>query len=222
MPTNHSKLFQLKPVRAALVSEISETTSAAPVTDKERVNFHIGNPLYDDRQVSAYLRTLLGLDDHEDLLHKQSSEQILDILGWQPADKPKLDFLIQTVTKSSPYMPRGGYHRKKPPLLIQLFHSWLNQQQEPLIYDFGEQSGKREVIITSGGNLEAIRILLFVLSTHLEHTPARILTFNCQIPPFLSISPTWFSRILGQISTPPAIKSVNSSAVRQIFLPFYS
>jgi hypothetical protein len=37
--------FRLKPIRSARVSEISETTAAAPVAAEDRVNFHIGNPL---------------------------------------------------------------------------------------------------------------------------------------------------------------------------------
>jgi hypothetical protein len=55
-------LFRLKPIRAARVSEVSETTAASPVPPEERINFHIGNPLQDSRLSSAFLRTALGLD----------------------------------------------------------------------------------------------------------------------------------------------------------------
>jgi len=49
-------LFRLKQSRVARVSEISETTAAAPVPPEERVNFHIGNPLQDPKLSSAFLR----------------------------------------------------------------------------------------------------------------------------------------------------------------------
>ena len=62
--------FRLKPIRAARVSEISETTAAAPVPTEERVNFHIGNPLQDARLSSAFLRIALGIDVHQEELER--------------------------------------------------------------------------------------------------------------------------------------------------------
>ncbi|MBE0528725.1 MAG: hypothetical protein IH629_05945, partial [Thermoleophilia bacterium] len=131
MSTDHSILFRLKPIRAALVSEISETTSTAPVPEKDRVNFHIGNPLFDDRQISAFLRIVLGLNDRKEIIDTQDPDEILEILGWDPSEKPKLEFLVRAIKKSSPYMPRGGYVRQNPHPLIKAFHSWINQQQDP-------------------------------------------------------------------------------------------
>jgi aspartate/methionine/tyrosine aminotransferase len=181
-------LFRLKPIRVARVSEISETTAAAPVTAEERVNFHIGNPLQDARLSSAFLRIALGLDVHQEALNDADSTAILDYLGWGLADKPRLDFLIRTIQKSSPYMPRGGYSRKAPHALIQAFCAWLSNQQEPLRYDIGEQSGMREVILTSGGVLETLRILLFSLSSYMEIVPVRILCYQCdRLPAFTTI-----------------------------------
>jgi hypothetical protein len=43
--------FALRPVKAAVVSEISEATASSPVPPEERVNFHIGNPVQDPRLV---------------------------------------------------------------------------------------------------------------------------------------------------------------------------
>ena len=43
--------FRLKPIRVARVSEVSETTTAAPVPKEERIDFHIGNPLQDFKAV---------------------------------------------------------------------------------------------------------------------------------------------------------------------------
>jgi aspartate/methionine/tyrosine aminotransferase len=193
MPSQPDPLtfFRLKPIRAARVSEISETTAAAPVPPEERVNFHIGNPLQDERLSSAFLRIALGIDIHQEDLHDSNPDAILDFLGWDASDKPKLELLIRTIQKSSPYMPRGGYSRKNPHALIKAFCEWLEHQQEPLHYDTGEQSGRREIILASGGVSETLRILLFALSSYLEITPARILCYRCGIlaacPPLRAI-----------------------------------
>src|SRR5512140_514560 len=113
-PTDPLALFRLKSVRAARVSEISETTAAALVPNEDRVNFHIGNPLQDPRLSSAFLRIALGLDVQRGDLRDADPVGLLEALGWSKADKPKLEFLIRTIQKSSPYMPRGGYARKTP------------------------------------------------------------------------------------------------------------
>ncbi len=181
--------FHLKPIRAARVSEISEATAAAPVPSEERVNFHIGNPLQDPRHSSAFLRVALGLDVHQEELDEAKPDLILEALAWEPSEKPKLEFLIRLVQKSSPYMPRGGYSRQNPNALIKAFCSWLEDQQEPLRYDTGEQSARREVILGSGGIHEMLRILLFVLSSYLEITPARILGYRCELLPPLKTIP---------------------------------
>ena len=191
MPSQPDPLtfFRLKPIRAARVSEISETTSAAPVPPEQRVNFHIGNPLQDERLSSAFLRIALGLDVHQESLRDAEPDAILDQLGWGASDKPKLDFLIRTIQKSSPYLPRGGYSRKKPHALISAFCTWLEQQQEPLHYDTGESSGRREIILASGGITETLRILLFAISSYLEKLPARILSYRCELPASLRGTP---------------------------------
>lgn len=180
-PTDPQASLRLKPIRVARVSEVSETTAAAPVPDDERVNFHIGNPLQDARLSSAYLRMALGIDIRREDFHAADPEAIMEYLGWDPEDRPKLDFLIRTIHKSAPYMPRGGYTRKKPHAVVDAFCRWLQVQQEPLHYDTGQKSGKREIILASGGVHEAIRIILFALSAYLEYTPARILNFQCDL-----------------------------------------
>ncbi len=75
--------FRLKPIRAARVSEISETTAAAPVPTEERINFHIGNPLQDPRLSSAFLRIALGIDVHQESLRDADPDAILEDLGWE-------------------------------------------------------------------------------------------------------------------------------------------
>ncbi len=184
-PSDPQASLRLKPIRVARVSEISETTAAAMVSDEERVNFHIGNPLQDARLSSAYVRMALGIDIRREDLHVAEPEAIMEYLGWDSEDRPKLDFLIRTIHKSAPYMPRGGYSRKSPHALVDAFCSWLDAQQEPLHYDTGEQSGKREIILASGGIHETIRIILFALSSYLEFTPARIISYRCELLPQL-------------------------------------
>lgn len=181
--------FRLKPIRAARVSEVSETTAAAPVPPEERINFHIGNPLQDPRLSSAFLRTALGLDIGQVELNDAEPDAILEHLGWDEADKPKLEFLIRTIRRSAPYMPRGGYSVKAPHALVKAFCSWLEHQQEALHYDTGEQSGRREIILASGGVQETLRVILFTLSSSLETLPARILCYGCDLLPPLKAIP---------------------------------
>jgi len=182
-------LFRLKPIRAARVSEVSETTAAAPVPAEERINFHIGNPLQDARMSSAFLRTALGLDIRQEELSDAEPEAILEHLGWEAADRPKLDFLIRAIKRSAPYMPRGGYSPKARHPVIEAFCSWLEHQQEALHYDTGEQSGRREIILASGGIGETLRVILFTLSSYLETTPARILCYGYDLLPSLKALP---------------------------------
>ncbi len=91
-------------------------------------------------------------------------------------------------------MPRGGYSRKTPHALIKAFCTWLEHQQEPLHYDTGEQSGRREIILASGGIHETLRIMLFALSSYLEITPARILCYRYDLPPPLKTIPNLLVR----------------------------
>ncbi|MGA2490971.1 MAG: aminotransferase class I/II-fold pyridoxal phosphate-dependent enzyme, partial [Anaerolineales bacterium] len=181
--------FRLKPIQVARVSEISEATAAVEVPPEQRVNFHIGNPLQDARLSSAFLRIALGLDVHQEDLRDSDPEAILETLGWEKQDKPKLELIIRTIQKSAPYLPRGGYSRKNPHALITAFCAWLEHQQEPLHYDTGAQSGRREIILASGGITEALRILLFAISSDLEKLPARILCYRCELPAPLKLIP---------------------------------
>ena len=189
MQSNLLEYFRLKPVKAARVSEISETTAAAAIEASERVNFHIGNPLQDSRLSSAMARIALGIDVQRTELNDGNPDAILNYLGWDAAEKPKLEFLLKTIQRSSPYMPRGGYSRKNPHALIKALCDWLENQQEALQYDTGEQSGQREIILASGGIHEALRIFLFALSEYIEHAPARVLLYRCEISSSLHALP---------------------------------
>ena len=178
---NSVDYFRLKPIRAARVSEVSETTAASPVPVAERINFHIGNPLQDPRLSSAFLRIALGLGVRDEALHDSEPDAILDHLGWEAADRPKLELLIRLIQRSAPYMPRGGYSVKAPGALVKSFTGWLEHQQEALRYDSGAQSGRREIILASGGVEETLRVILFTLSAYLEHLPAHVLCYECSL-----------------------------------------
>ena len=178
--------FRLKPIRAARVSEISETTAAAPVPDEERVNFHIGNPLQDARLSSAFLRIALGIDVHlEDLRDTRArGHPGLPGLESRPISPPgKARFPHPHHPKELPLHAARRLFPQKPHALVKAFCAWLERQQDPLHYDTGEQSGRREIILASGGIQEALRIMLFALSSYLEITPARILCYRCELPP---------------------------------------
>src|SRR5512143_3463978 len=203
--------FRLKPIRSARVSEISETTAAAPVANEDRVNFHIGNPLQDTRLSSAFLRIALNLDVQRGDLRDADPDGLLEALGWSKADKPKLEFLIRTIQRSSPYMPRGGYARKTPNAAVKAFIDWLEHQQDALHYDTGEQSARREIILASGGVHEALRVLLWALSSYLEITPARMLCYHFEVLPSLRGAP---SATKQSPSQPDEIASHPSTSLR--------
>ncbi len=192
MASHQSQLeqyFRLKPIRSARVSEISETTAASPVAPEDRVNFHIGNPLQDRILSSAFLRLALGLDIRSEELHDDNIDGLLEACSWEETERKKLEFLRNTIQKSTPYMPRGGYVRKNPHALIKAFSEWLLNQQEPLQYDTGEQSGQREIILASGGIHEALRIFLFSISGYSTYTPVRIVLDHYSVSPLLKDLP---------------------------------
>ncbi len=167
-------LFRLKPLKAARVSEISETTASSAAAPEDRVNFHIGNPVQDYRLSSAYLRIVLGIDIRRQELSDGDTEKILSHLDWESGDEPKLKFLRNLIHKSAPYTPRGGFARNNPNNLVKLFSDWLQNQPEPLSYDLGQTSGRREIILATGGVEESLRVLFHALSSFLIEQPAQI------------------------------------------------
>jgi hypothetical protein len=89
--------FRLKPIQAARVSEISETTSESSIPIEDQINFHIGNPLQDARLSSTFLRIALGIDVDREELRDTEPEAILEYLGWEKSEKPKLDAIIRII-----------------------------------------------------------------------------------------------------------------------------
>ncbi|MEW6702186.1 MAG: hypothetical protein AB1298_05660, partial [Bacteroidota bacterium] len=184
--TNPLEYFLLKPIKAARVSEVSETTASSNIPAEDRVNFHIGNPVQDKQLFSAYLRMALGININENKFTEDNLDDILKEVEWEKEERLKLEFLLSLIKNSAPYMPRGGYNKKNPNFLVKYFNEWLvKNQQEPLSYDLGETSGKREVILTTGGKFETLRLLFHTLSNYLIIRPAKIFLFNFELPDHL-------------------------------------
>ena len=184
--TDPVEYFKLKPIKAAKVSEVSEATASSSVPAEEKVNFHIGNPVQDKRLSSAYLRMILGIDFQEEKYNEDNLDAIIELLEWEHDEKTKLEFYINLINKSAPYMPRGGFKKGEPNYLVKYFNEWLiNNQQEPLSYNLGESFGNREIILASGGIFESLRILFHALSEYLVNLPANILLFAIDLPPHL-------------------------------------
>ncbi len=175
--------FAVKPVKAATVSEISEATASSPVPPEERVNFHIGNPVQDIQLSSAYLRMITGIDITREDLADTDLDAFINDLGLEPEVKTELEFFRDLIKKSAPYTPRGGFNKNAPNFLIKHFNEWLTKdQQEPLAYDLGEKTGRREVIIATGGINEALRMFLHAVSCFMIHKPAKVFTYGVDLP----------------------------------------
>jgi hypothetical protein len=179
--------FRLKPIKAAKVSEISETTATSSAPAEERVNFHIGNPVQDIRLYSAYLRIMLGLEIEREELNEKTKDEIFTELGWDENDRPKIDFFVDLIKNSSPYLPRGGYLKENPNFLVKYFNDWLQKdQQEPLSYDLGNATGRREIILASGGICDVLRILFHSLANYFANLPAKVYFWGVEIPDHLN------------------------------------
>jgi aspartate/methionine/tyrosine aminotransferase len=175
-------LFGLKPLKAARVSEISEATASSAAAPEDRVNFHIGNPVQDKRLTSLYLRVVLGIDILREDLNDDQTSQILELLEWELSDEPKLSFLKNLIHKSAPYTPRGGFARNNPHAIVKAFVDWLQTQQDPMSYDLGQTTGRREIILASGGIEESLRVMFHSLSTFLSIRPAKIFLHRARLP----------------------------------------
>jgi aspartate/methionine/tyrosine aminotransferase len=167
--------FPLKPIKTATVSVISEATASASVPVHEKINFHIGNPLQDERLVDRYFEICSGFSA-EGLDNKESSE-------IEPTEKLCLNFLKQAIKNAVPYTPRGGYSVKNQPEILKHLHAWLINQDDPLLYSFGENSA-RECVISNGGVNEFLRIFFSTISNFSVNLPLNIVTINFPLPQF--------------------------------------
>jgi aspartate/methionine/tyrosine aminotransferase len=191
--TDPMKYFQLRPLQAATISEISEATAASTVPEQERVNFHIGNPVQDERLKSVYDQLVLPQADPES--NQSSHDKYPTVASENDARYRQL--IYQAIDNSINYTPRGGFSRQHPIPLIHFIKKWLlSGQEEPLSYDFGEETGQRECIIVTGGIYETLRVIFQALSRYLIHKPAHILIQGMTLPEHLYHFPDLFIRHL--------------------------
>ncbi len=177
--------FTLKPLKAAKVSEISEATAMAPVPDEERVNFHIGHPIQDER-LTALFRQLVFQTGAEAVQSQEAFQQALNTSVTSERQRRYAQFVFDVIPLCNPYMPRGGYNRRSPGPLVERICHWMESEQlEPLKYDTGQQTGRKELMLGSGGLVENIRVFLFMLNRTLRVRPAAIWLFNVSLPDFL-------------------------------------
>ena len=141
------------------------------------------------RLSSAYLRAVLGLDIRDASIADDDVGAMIQRLDWGDAERPSLELFRNLVRKSAPYLPRGGFTRSAPSRLAVMFSDWLQQQPEPLVYDLGTATGKREVIFASGGLAETLRVLFHALSVNLERTPAHVYLYHCPLPAHVTSFP---------------------------------
>lgn len=215
---NIERFFELRTIEPGKISEISEATASSSVPPAERVNFHIGNPVQDDRLTFYYLKSILNLQPE---LHKEFiPEQLVKELGWEDKQKRRIEFLHKLIKNSSPYSPRGGYNIKNPIPLIKKIYQWLtSEQEEPLSYDIGEKSGRREIIISSGGVDESVRMLLHSLDNYLINLPTKILSIDYEIPSFYKdFDHLEFASLSGDESTLYSELSFHTKTNKPIYL----
>ena len=171
--------FKLSSLKSARVSDISEATASSSVPESERVNFHIGNPIQDERLYKLYLETISELPFYSNT----DFETALKSIDLEEVKKDKLRFFFEAIKNASPYMPRGGYNSKNPTKLIKYFHEWITEEQEDkLEYGIGGTGAKREIAIISGGADEALRIFLHSLNDFFYQKPAHIILHNVKNP----------------------------------------
>ncbi len=179
-------IFQLKPFKAAKVSEISEATAAAPVSDAERINFHIGHPIGDQRLTAFFRHLIFASADVASLSTKDDFTAYLREQGYSPTAIQAALFVYETIPLCNPYAPRGGYNRKAPGPLIERLQNWFEKEQlEPIRYDSGLESGQKELMLGSGGITENMRILFFTLQRTLPLLPAQIFLYRSPLPDYL-------------------------------------
>lgn len=169
--------FQLKPLKAAKVSEISETTASSSVPPADRVNFHIGHPVYDEKLIAGYQKLVLDLEGLPPQGDTESLMEILDQSEWDAEQIPEIELIREAVRQSVQYAPRGGYSSKNPHKIIPLLHRWFTEwQPEPLEYDTGTKTGLREFVLASGGITECLRVFFHSLDKYLTHDEISILS----------------------------------------------
>ncbi|MDH3268819.1 MAG: hypothetical protein OEM46_08195, partial [Ignavibacteria bacterium] len=174
MIPNQNTIPKLRPLRPAKVSEISETTASAGISADEQIHFHIGNPAADLRLSNLYYDLIFGI--------KRSQEEIED---FDLISEDIQLFLHDVIQSNSPYMARGGYNPNFPGKWVTLIADWLSKGQiEPLSYDFGKDTGRKECIMVNGGRVECMRTIVHALDRYVAERPLRFFLYCFSLPNF--------------------------------------
>jgi len=180
------RFFQLRPLKPAKVSEISEATAASAIPPEDRVNFHIGHPVWDPPLIARFKQLVLDLPSPPDGKPFADMEAWLGESQWEERQFASLKAISRAIEQSVQYMPRGGFSSASPNALAYLVQNWFEEiQQEPLGYDLGTESGRRELVFANGGISECLRVLFLALNRHLIHLPGFILLYHQPIPDHL-------------------------------------
>ncbi len=176
--------FALRQIPPSKVAEISKATAEASCPAEERINLHIGNPVQDPRLDELFCRLIFNdsLPYFNDKNWPEAKNSILNNIK-KPLFKQYAELLFDTVEKSNPYMPQGGYNPKKPGTLIRQIQAWLTSgQTETLDYSIGEADIAPEIAIISGGRTETLKLLLQVIEENLKSPFKNIISLEKSLP----------------------------------------
>jgi aspartate/methionine/tyrosine aminotransferase len=174
----HNTIPKLRPLRPAKVSEISETTASAGISADEQIHFHIGNPVADLRLSNLYYDMLFGIKRESN--HPREEIEDIDLIS-----EDIQSFLHDVIQSNSPYMARGGYNPNFPSDWVRLIADWLSSGQvEPLSYDFGKDTGRKECIMVNGGSVECMRTIFHALDRYAAERPLRFFLYGFSLPNF--------------------------------------
>ena len=176
-------LFRLRPLKEAKVSEISENTAVSPVPPEDRVNFHIGHPIQDKRLDQAYQSLMFRSEFTSTENSKNVTRRLIEDGLWEKNRANEIELLRRAAIKTVAYMPRGGYQPGSPGKEVELiFEHLLQTQKEPLEYDTGRETGRKEITFISGGIDESLRVFLHSLAHNLVLLPANIHMWHAELP----------------------------------------
>lgn len=177
-----ARRFALRQIPPSKVAEISKTTAEADRPGDSKINLHIGNPVQEPLLERYYTALVLGLDC-ADITDPQLFAEKIEKLQRTTLTAQLIRLLIETIEKANPYMPRGGFNAKNPGSLIRKLRAWLiSGQTEPLDYALGEGGNLPEICITSGGPIEALKLLLQVIDENLVSHYCNIVSPGKTVP----------------------------------------
>ncbi len=160
--------FRLKTTTPSLVGEISRMTAESGVPAEKRVDFHIGNPVWDPRLNRLYNAILSGANFFDPEAADFSEEDFLGELD-DPAQRAAFRLIFEASEKSVAYAPQGGFSPRNPGTLTRQLKAHFLQEEIPVLpYDFGESTGRPEFALASGGRPRVLALLLQLIQEEIE------------------------------------------------------